>query len=70
MPVVETDALAAGTMLVGDFSKAVLFDRQAVSISVGTINDQFTRNLVTVLCEMRAAFAVVRPTAFCKVAGA
>ena len=66
VPVVETDALAAGTALVGDFSKAVLFDRQSLNISLGTINDQFVRNMITVLGEIRAGFGVIRPAAFCK----
>ena len=66
MPVVETDALAAGTALVGDFSKAVLFDRQSLNISLGTINDQFVRNMITVLGEIRAGFGVIRPSAFVK----
>ncbi|MGI8519137.1 MAG: phage major capsid protein [Actinomycetota bacterium] len=66
VPVVETDALAAGTALVGDFSKAVLFDRQSLNITLGTINDQFVRNMITVLGEIRAGFGVIRPSAFCK----
>jgi HK97 family phage major capsid protein len=65
MPVIETDAIAAGTALVGDFTKAVLFDRQELSTSVGTIDNQFTRNLLTVLAELRCAFAVLRPSGFC-----
>ncbi|CAN5689914.1 hypothetical protein BH20ACT21_BH20ACT21_20550 [soil metagenome] len=66
VPVVETDALTAGTALVGDFSKAVLFDRQSLSITLGTINDQFVRNMVTVLGEIRAGFGVIRASAFVK----
>jgi hypothetical protein len=64
VPVVDTDALAAGTALVGDFSKAVLFDRQSLAVTLGTINDQFIRNMVTVLGEVRAGFGVIRPVAF------
>jgi HK97 family phage major capsid protein len=52
VPVVETNALSAGTALIGDFSKAVLFDRLSLSITLGTINDQFIRNMVTV-CSAR-----------------
>jgi HK97 family phage major capsid protein len=62
----STDALSAGTALVGDFSKAVLFDRQSLTMTLGTINDQFIRNMVTVLGEIRAGFGVVRPSAFVK----
>jgi hypothetical protein len=32
-------ALAAGTALVGDFSKAVLYDRRSLAITLGTISD-------------------------------
>jgi HK97 family phage major capsid protein len=60
--------IVSGTGLVGDFTKAMLFDRQ--SVSVGTINDMFVRNQVAVLAELRATFAVVRPTAFCIISGA
>lgn len=61
-----TFALTAGTALVGDFSKAVLFDRQSLAITLGTINDQFVRNLVTVWGEIRAGFGVIHPSAFVK----
>jgi HK97 family phage major capsid protein len=47
VPVVETNALSAGTALVCDFSKAVLFDRLSLSVTLGTISDQFIRNMVT-----------------------
>jgi HK97 family phage major capsid protein len=67
VPVVESDAIPVGTTLVGDFRRAVLFDREAVNIAVGTVMDDFIRNIVRVLGEMRAAFAIVRPTAFVEV---
>jgi len=64
MTVIETDALPEGTGLVGDFRKAVLFDREQVAINVGTVGDDFIRNIVRVLAEMRAGFVVARPQAF------
>jgi HK97 family phage major capsid protein len=67
MPVVETSAMAQGFALVGDFRRAVLFDREQASISVGTVGDDFIRNIVRVLAEMRAGFGVLRPLAFCNV---
>ena len=66
MPVVESSGIPAGTFLVGDFRRAVLFDREDVSISLGTVNDDFTRNIVRVLGELRAGFTVLRPKAFAK----
>jgi HK97 family phage major capsid protein len=63
---VESEGIPAGTFLVGDFRRAVLFDREATTISVGTINDDFIRNIVRILAEMRAGFGVLRPKAFAK----
>lgn len=69
-PVVEAMGMVDNTMLVGDFQLGcMLFDREQGAIRVGTINDQFTRNMQTILAELRAAFVVFRPTAFCSVTG-
>ena len=68
LPVVTVRQVPAGTGLVGDFSQAVLFDREQASIQVGTINDQFTHNMRTLLAEERAAFGVLRPEAIAKTA--
>ena len=70
MPVVESEGLTENTGLVGDFSQgASLFDREQGAIRVGTIDDQFVRNMQTILAEMRAALVVWRPTMFCQVTG-
>lgn len=66
LPRVVTDGITAGTYCVGDFRRAVLFNRQAAQIRVGTVNDDFIRNIVRVLAELRAGFAVLRPAAFVK----
>lgn len=70
LPVVESEALTENTGLIGDFAMgATLFDREQAAIRVGTIDDQFVRNMQTILAELRAAFVVWRPTAFAKVTG-
>lgn len=69
-PVVESEAIAAGTALIGDFSKAVLWDREQATVSMTDSHaDFFIRNLVAVLAEERVAFGVTRPNAFCTVTG-
>ncbi|HEX5164237.1 MAG TPA: phage major capsid protein [Thermomicrobiales bacterium] len=69
-PVVEAIGMVDNTMLVGDFQLGcMLFDREQSTIRVGLINDQFIRNMQTILAEMRAAFVVFRPTAFARVTG-
>jgi HK97 family phage major capsid protein len=54
LPIIESTVVTAGTFLVGDFSKSNLGIREEINISVGYENDDFTKNLVTILAEMRA----------------
>lgn len=65
--IVQSEALTDGTAVVGDFSRAILFNREDTQISVGTAGDDFIRNIVRVLAELRAGFGVIRPKAFCVV---
>ncbi|GAA1961906.1 phage major capsid protein [Amycolatopsis minnesotensis] len=68
LPVIESEAATAGTAWVGDFRKAILWDRQQASLTVTDSHaDFFIRNLVAILAELRAAFGVIQPSAFCKV---
>jgi HK97 family phage major capsid protein len=68
MPIVESEAMTEGTAVVGDWAMgATLFDREQGSIRVGTINDQFIRNIQTILAELRVAFVAWRPAVFSKV---
>lgn len=70
VPLVESEAATAGTGLVGDFKKAVLWDREQASITMTDSHaDFFIRNLVAILAEERVAFGVTRPTAFVTVTG-
>lgn len=65
VPVVECNALAAGQMILGDFRKACLWDRERATIQVSDSHeDFFIRNMIAILAEMRAAFGVIRPSAF------
>jgi HK97 family phage major capsid protein len=66
-PVVVSPAITAGTVLAGDFSKAILWLRSGVRVLASDSHeDYFTRNLVALLAEMRAAFGVIKPLAFAK----
>lgn len=68
LPIVESEAIADGTALLGDFSKAVLWDRQQTTVTMTDSHaDFFIRNLVAILAEERVAFAVTRPKAFVSV---
>lgn len=64
LPVIESEAIPQGTGLVGDFSTCVLWDRMQASIAVSNSHaDFFIRNMVAILCELRAAFGVLKPNA-------
>lgn len=68
LPVVVSEAMTAGTGMVGDFSMAVLWDREQASISISdSHSDFFIRNLVAILAELRAAFGVLKPNAFVEI---
>lgn len=70
MPLIESEAVPSGTAIVGDFSKAVLWDREEATVTMTDSHaDFFIRNLVAILAEERVAFAVVRPAAFVQVTG-
>jgi HK97 family phage major capsid protein len=64
--VVGTPAMTQGSFLVGAFRDgAQIFDRWDAGVLVSTENeDDFVKNLCTILCEERLALAVKRPQAF------
>lgn len=66
LPVVATQAITSGKFLTGAFKLgAQLFDRWQSRVEVATENeDDFVKNLVTILAEERLALAVYRPEAF------
>lgn len=65
LPVIESEAVPVGTGLVADWRLAMLWDQEQTKIYVSdSHSDFFARNLIAILAEMRAAFAVLRPAAF------
>lgn len=65
LPVVETQSMALNKFLTGAFRLgAQLFDRWEGRVESGYVNDDFIKNLVTLLGEERLALAVYRPEAF------
>lgn len=52
--VIENNGVTAGDFVVGDFTKSNLGVREDINIQVGYENDDFTKNLVTILGELRA----------------
>jgi len=61
--VVMSSNMAAGKFLIGNLrGSTTLFDRQSTTVEMGYINDDFTKNLVTLRCEERLGLAVDRPS--------
>jgi HK97 family phage major capsid protein len=67
-PVVGTQAMTVDSFLVGAFRLgAQVFDRQQANVMIATENeDDFIKNMVTILAEERIALATYRPEAFVK----
>lgn len=67
-PVVESELKGEGSAMLADWRKAVLWDRERATITVSDSHeDFFIRNMVAILAEMRAAFGLIRPSAFIEV---
>lgn len=66
LPVVQTQAIAAGEFLTGAFNLgAQIFDRMDVEVLLSSENvDDFEKNMFTIRIEERLALAVYRPEAF------
>lgn len=67
-PVVQTAAIPQGTAIVADWRAFILWMREGTQVLASDSHaDFFTRNLVAVLAELRAAGGVPYPQAFCEV---
>lgn len=71
LPVVQNEALAENTSLVGSFEPSwiTLFERRGIDIQVGYTGSQFTQGIRTMRADMRAALVLFRPAAFHTVTG-
>jgi HK97 family phage major capsid protein len=64
-PIVENNQVDQGKAILGQWDKAVYWDRQAATISVSdSHSDFFIRNMIAILCELRGAFGLIRPSNF------
>lgn len=67
-PVAQGFFQTQGAGWLANWRKAVLWDREQATVSVtDSHSDFFIRNMVAILAEMRAAFGVIRPSAFVEV---
>lgn len=66
-PIVESLAVTENTAIVGDWRRAVLYVGEEATLTVGTVNDDFIRNIVRLLGEEVFGFGILRPKAFVKV---
>lgn len=67
--IIASPAMAQGQALLGDASQAVLRMREDIGIEISTEHsDYFTRNMVAIRAEMRAALQITSPKAWLKFA--
>lgn len=66
--VIENSGITEGTFVVGDFTKSNLRIREEANMQVGYENDDFTKNLITILAEIRLAHYIKNNhlNAFCQ----
>lgn len=71
LPVVQCDAGSENTGYVGSFQPAwiSLFEKRGVDMQVGYTGTQFVEGKRTIRADMRYAFVIFRPEAFCSVTG-
>lgn len=70
IPIAESDAQTENTGLIGDFANfSRIDDRRGVLVQTGFVGAQFTEGKVTMRADMRIAFTVTRPAAFCTLTG-
>jgi HK97 family phage major capsid protein len=58
IPIIETTLISSGNFLVGDFSKATLFNKGSYSIMMGLDGNDLTLNMRTIVAEWRGAMVV------------
>jgi len=63
-PIAVDRAIPQGQFIVGDGTAGAVWDRMQNTILIDTINDQFIRNILTLLAETRLALTIFRPIAF------
>jgi HK97 family phage major capsid protein len=62
LPVVASNSMTANKLLVADFATSYEYaERQTTVVDVGFVNEDFTKNLVTIRAEKRGALATIRP---------
>ena len=66
LPVVESASMTADNFLIGDFTQAELYNRWDTTVEAGFENDDFTKNMVTLLGEARLALGIVDKLAIVK----
>ncbi len=69
VPIVKTTLVTSGTYLVGDFTKATLYTKENINIQIGLNNDDFVKNLRTILAEYRGCMVVKNTDRVCFVKG-
>ena len=69
VPIIPTTLIADDAYLVGDFSKAILVTKDAISIEVGLDGNDFTKNFRTIRAEWRGACIVKNNDTSCFVKG-
>ena len=68
IPIVETTAMAQGTFMIGDLTKALIAEKGGIMVDVGLDGNDFTNNMRTIIAEWRGEVIIENndTTAFVK----
>lgn len=68
VPLIQSTVFTEGTPIVGDYAgSAILWLREALSVTSGLNDTDFTQRRISLLAAIRVAFAVTRAGGFCTV---
>lgn len=68
LPRVVSAAVPVGNAIVGDFRKAIIWERQPLTVAMYPQHSDYAiKGLVALVANARAAFGVIHPEAFCTV---
>lgn len=58
IPIIKNTGVPSGDFLIGDFTKAGLFEKEGLNVQIGLDGNDFTKNLRTVRAEWRALLRI------------
>lgn len=69
VPIIKNNNMTEGDFLVGDFTKAQIFEQGSITVDVGLDGNDFTKNMRTILAEWKGVLLIETNDRTCFVTG-